>query len=304
MVAQLLHYDIYHASNAHETELGLDQPLVLIHGMGSSGRDWQAQVQHFAKNHTVITFDLRGHGNSRCLDGQYSIESFCADVRHTLKHLKVTSCNLVGLSLGGVVSTELALQSPNMVSSLTIVNAPTELKISSIADFFMGLQRVGMAAFCSRSYLAKVMGQRLFPKPEQEDLRAAMADGFCSMDRKAYIKTLFALSGLTLRHRLHRLTGPTMLVSGDRDYWPLEEKEADAARIPACRFEIIEDSGHATPADQPARFNEILEDFISENLRSALSAINVPSALPIAMPIGAGGLGQAKTDRLVAAKVA
>ena len=102
--------------------------------MGSSGRDWQAQIQHFASVRTVITIDLRGHGNSRCLDGEYSIQAFSEDVIHTLNHLKVDRCHMVGLSLGGVVGAEIALSKPKLLHSLTLVNAPTAPMLGSVIE--------------------------------------------------------------------------------------------------------------------------------------------------------------------------
>jgi pimeloyl-ACP methyl ester carboxylesterase len=55
---------------------GEGQPLLLIHGLGSSTRDWELQVPEFAKSHRVITFDLRGHGRSDKPAGPYSMAMF------------------------------------------------------------------------------------------------------------------------------------------------------------------------------------------------------------------------------------
>ncbi len=267
MPAELLHHDIYWPNqlggeSAQAPFTAKDCPIVFLHGMGSNGRDWKFQIEHFRDQGPIVTIDLRGHGNSSGHDGEFSIPQFRDDVVLTLDHLGIQRAHLVGLSLGGAVAADVGLEYPGRVASLTLVNAPMELKPHSLKDFVMGLQRLSMALFCSRAYLAKIMGAKLFPKPEQESLRQSLAESFEELDRWAYIRTLFSLARLNLRDRLDQLKMPTLVVSGDRDYWPVAEKQADAKRIPKGCFVLIEDSGHATPADQPARFNDQLANFL------------------------------------------
>ena len=64
---------------------------------------------------------------------------------------------------------------------------------------------------------------------------------------------------------------PLLVVSGDRDYTPLDYKRAYLAQLRNARLEVIEDSGHATPLDQPQRLNQLLQAFIAEH-SSPLSA--------------------------------
>src|SRR5215471_21288766 len=82
---------------------GAGQPLVLIHGLGSSLRDWEPQVAELCKTFQVITFDLRGHGRSDKPAGPYSIEQFAADLAGLLGALGVGSAHVAGISLGGAV---------------------------------------------------------------------------------------------------------------------------------------------------------------------------------------------------------
>ncbi len=266
MPAELLHTDVYAPEQPEggKRRFGVqDCPLVFLHGLGSNGRDWKYQIEHFSKVVPLVTIDLRGHGNSAGHAGEFSLAQFRDDVVHTLDQLGICRAHLVGLSLGGAVATDIALEYPGRVASLTLVNAPMELKPHSFKDLVMGAQRLGMALFCSRAYLAKIMGDKLFPKPEQEDLRLALTESFEGLDRLAYVRTLLSLARLNLRDRLGDLRMPTLVVSGDRDYWPVAEKEADAKRIPDGAFVVIEDSGHATPADQPRHFNDHLSAFLS-----------------------------------------
>src|SRR6266545_4358239 len=80
---------------------GKGQPLLFIHGLGSSARDWESQVQEFSRTYQVITFDLRGHGQSDKPAGPYTMSMFASDAAALLKRLGIESANVVGLSLGG-----------------------------------------------------------------------------------------------------------------------------------------------------------------------------------------------------------
>ena len=59
---------------------GKGEPIVFIHGLGSSGRDWEYQIDYFSDHYQVIVLDVRGHGNSDKPPGPYSIPLFARDL--------------------------------------------------------------------------------------------------------------------------------------------------------------------------------------------------------------------------------
>src|SRR5512138_1073317 len=93
----------------HYEVRGQGQPLVFIHGLGSSTRDWDAQTAAFEHDYQVITCDLRGHGQSDKQAGPYTIPLFATDLASLLAGLGVDSAHLVGISLGGAVALQCAL---------------------------------------------------------------------------------------------------------------------------------------------------------------------------------------------------
>jgi pimeloyl-ACP methyl ester carboxylesterase len=72
--------------------------------------------------------------------------------------------------------------------------------------------------------------------------------------------------------RIGEIRSPTLVVSGDRDYLPLDAKRDYTARIPGARLVVVEDSGHATPIDQTARFNELVLAFLSESKQAVYTS--------------------------------
>ena len=78
---------------------GEGEPLLLIHGLGSSSRDWEYQVAQFSKLYKVILIDLRGHGKTSKPKGPYSIRGFADDVALFLEALNIKHVNILGLSI-------------------------------------------------------------------------------------------------------------------------------------------------------------------------------------------------------------
>src|SRR5512135_1060782 len=95
--------------NLYYEVTGEGQPLVFIHGLGSSTRDWESQTPEFAKSYKVITFDLRGHGQSDKPVGLDSVPQYADDLAALLKALDVPAAHIVGISLGGGVAFQFAV---------------------------------------------------------------------------------------------------------------------------------------------------------------------------------------------------
>ena len=113
---------------------GTGSPLLLIHGLGSSSRDWEKQVPVFAKRYQVITLDLRGHGQSSKPPGLYSIRIFTEDVVALIYQLNISPVHVVGISMGGMVAFEMATHFPKMIRSLTVVNSYPEMRVEILRE--------------------------------------------------------------------------------------------------------------------------------------------------------------------------
>ena len=93
--------------------------LLLLHGLGSSSLDWQAQIEHFSQHYRVVALDLRGHGQSM-QEGPFDVPTLAADVTRCLEEQPEPAW-VVGLSLGAMVALELALRLPHKVRGLVLL---------------------------------------------------------------------------------------------------------------------------------------------------------------------------------------
>ena len=244
---------------------GEGQPLLFIHGLGSSVRDWEFQVTEFSKSYKVITFDLRGHGQSDKPAGPYSMAMFAADVTGLLRGLGIDRAHVVGLSLGGGVAFQLAVDSPSMLKSLTIVNSTPELLVHSFKDQLMVWQRIAIVKLLGMKKMGEVLSKRLFIKPEQEDIRQTFVTRWAENDQRAYLHAMRALVGWSVSARIGSISCPTLIIAADQDYSPISDKEEYTARIPGAQLVIIPDSRHATPVEHPEEFNLVLKKFLAEH---------------------------------------
>ncbi len=253
------HINLYYEVN------GSGQPLLFIHGLGSSTRDWELQVAEFSKSFKVITFDLRGHGQSDKPPGPYSMAMFASDTVGLLKALGVESANVVGLSLGGGVAFQLAIDAPALVKKLVIVNSAPALIVRTFKDRLNVWQRFAIVKWLGMRKMGEVLSQRLFPKPEHAAWRATFVERWAENDSRAYQDAMRAMIGWSVMDKLGSIQCPTLILTADQDYIPVAVKEEYTKLIPGARWVVIPDTHHALPVEEPQKFNAAVMEFLQEN---------------------------------------
>ncbi len=251
--------DVYYETSGH------GEPLVFIHGLGSSTRDWAPQVAEFCTKYNVITEDLRGHGQSDKPPGPYSIPMFASDTAGLLGELGTTPAHVVGISLGGAVALQLALDAPALVRSLTVVNSGPSLggtpeqQKAEIDRRVNIVQQMGMRA------MGQALAPNLFPKPEHESLRRDFIENWASNDPQAYIEATRSMLGWDVTSQIPGIRCPALILTADQDYTPVAAKEAYARTMPNARVKVIPNTHHAIPMEAPEAFNVALMQFLAEN---------------------------------------
>jgi pimeloyl-ACP methyl ester carboxylesterase len=249
--------------NLYYEERGDGPPLVFIHGLGSSTRDWEFQVPEFSKSYRVITFDLRGHGQSDKPAGPYDLPMMAADLAGLLQALRIPSAHLVGISLGGGVAFQFALDYPALVKSLTIVNSGPSLGGTPEQARQEIERRVGIVQQLGMRAMGEALSPNLFPKLEHAALRETFVARWAENDPRAYIEATRSMLGWSVVEQLGAIVCPTLILAADQDYSPVAAKEAYVKLIPQARLVVIPEAHHATPIEQPEKFNAALTDFLA-----------------------------------------
>lgn len=245
---------------------GAGEPLVLIHGLGASTRDWEEQVAYFSKAYRVVAFDIRGHGRSQKPPGPYSIPLFTSDTVELMKRLGATPAHVVGHSMGGMIAFEMAAIRPELVKSLIIINSGPEFLLGKDKKSGAGLfDRTALLRAVGMRGMGTLMGRMLFPKSEQAHLRKRIAKAWAENDREAYLSSWQALQGWSVMGKIGQITCPTLFVAADRDYTPPAFKAAYLPLMQHAELVVIKDSRHFTPLDQPEQLNRVIDSFLSQH---------------------------------------
>jgi 3-oxoadipate enol-lactonase len=243
-------------------EHGAGEPLLFLHGLGADGRSWEYQRDVFAQQFRVILADVRGHGRSAKPPGPYSVPQFTADIFALLDHLEIGRLHLVGLSMGGMIGFQMAVDQPERLKSLTVVNTGPELVANSWKERLQIWQRRLFLNFASMEKIGAFIGERLFPEPHQAEYKAMFIQQMQENDPTAYKAATNALIGWSVRQRLSQIQCPVLVVSGDMDYTPVAKKEAYVREMPTAKLHVIANSRHVTPIDQPEAFNTAVLQFL------------------------------------------
>ncbi|MCF6194315.1 MAG: alpha/beta hydrolase [Kangiellaceae bacterium] len=250
--------------NMYYEIVGDGEPILLIHGLGSSTRDWEYQLEPFSKNHKVITLDIRGHGQTTNANGEYSIALFAKDIAKLMQKLHIDSFHIVGLSMGGMLAFQLALDIPDKVKSITVVNSgpgfvSTAFKLKMIFMFrILTLKLFGLKAAAPR------VAEGLFPNGSNPALTKKFIERYVQNHKPSYLKSMKALVNWNVTAQIHEINCPVLIVAADNDYTSVESKRFYTNKIPNAELVIVKNSHHALPVEKPDEFNPIVLDFLTK----------------------------------------
>jgi pimeloyl-ACP methyl ester carboxylesterase len=247
---------------------GEGQPLLFLHGLGSSAQDWAPQVSVFQNGYRCITMDVRGHGQSDKPPGPYSVRQFAADAAGLLQALGIPSAHLIGLSMGGMIAFQMAVDMPGCVRSMVIINSEPEVPMRTLQEKMAVWQRLMLFRLFSMKKIGETIGARLFPDDNQAALRAAFVARWATNDKRAYLDATRALAGWSVRDRIASIAVPTLVIAADQDYTPVAAKEAYVRQMPDARLVVAENARHAVNFAQPEKVNPTIGAFLEEVSRA------------------------------------
>jgi pimeloyl-ACP methyl ester carboxylesterase len=242
---------------------GRGDPVLLVHGLGSSTEDWEPQVDALARDFTVVTYDVRGHGRTGKPRGAYSVTQFAADAAALISRLGLAPVHVVGLSMGGMIAFQLAADHPELVRSLVIVNSGPEMVLRTFKERMGIAQRRLIVRLMGMRKMGEVLAVKLLPGPEHSTRRGVFADRWARNDRGAYLRALSALVGWSVTAKLPGIQQPVLVVTADQDYTPVAWKEWYTALMPNATLAVIPESRHMMPIERPQLFHDALLPFLA-----------------------------------------
>lgn len=253
---------------------GQGEPLVMIMGFGGSSAGWIFQRRAFQKYFQVITFDNRGVGSSDKPCGPYSIRMMSEDTIGLMDHLGIEKAHILGVSMGGYIAQELAINYPERVRKLVL--GSTHARQDEIgghsSEYYRGL---GLTEGCPDDELRKIaVGKVLrteFPLAFNGRLYKIGVAPFVNiyarlMATRGVAAQFQAIVGHDTLERLTMIQAPTLVITGTRDrIIKPGSSEVLANMIPNARLVRIEGGPHSVFISMRKRFNKDVLDFLRES---------------------------------------
>ena len=223
--------------------------VLLLCGIGAKRQGWYKQLPVLGRRFRTLALDYRDVGDSDPAGGPYTIAEVADDVAALARELGIERASLIGISMGGFISLELALRRPELVDRLILVvtsaGGPTHVSTSpEIMRLLMpGEERVESGAG-ARRVCAAVAGPGFAERePEEIDAFVAIAR-HRPMTRAAYLRQLEACRAHDVADRLERIQAPTLVLHGDADpLVPIENGRLLAERIPGAEADRVPPHG-------------------------------------------------------------
>ncbi len=248
------------------TNHGSGDPILFIHGIYASQRQWTQQINHFVPNYRVITCDLRGHGQSSVTKDRYSVKMFATDLIALLDHLQLERVTCCGHSFGGLVAQELALTHPDRIRGLILAETlygVTSTPWEAITSYSLNMwlpQIFGIKNYAGM--MAQFFG--LYTPGGAAYIMDEVARHLDDVDNQQNI--LNASLSFDSRWRLHNISCPTLLMIGQYPhilpvYWHNWEMYW---RIRRSRLKVVSGAGHMLFWDNPSAFNQAITEFMAD----------------------------------------
>ncbi len=254
----------------HYREVGEGPTVLLVHGFTGNLRNWALQVPVLTKEFRAVSLDLRGHGHSDKPSGaeDYTLETMADDVYAFVRELDLTSCFLVGHSMGGMIAQHLILAHPEPFRALVLVDTaaeiPDSLKMRERLE-----ERARLIDIAREQGMEAVFEEQLRLSPQREQLLAnpqfleIWRQQFLLTSREAYIHCANGIARRrSLLDALQAIEMPTLVICGENDEPFLETSRRMHKRIPGSELVIIHGAGHTPQIEKAGEFNSVLMGFL------------------------------------------
>lgn len=248
-MADMLHYRIDGAEDAPW--------LLLGSSIGTDLRMWDDNVADLAQEHRVLRFDTRGHGGSPAPSGPYDLTGLAADVVALADRLGIAQFAYGGLSLGGAIGQQLALDVPGRLTALVL--CCTAARFGEASSW---RERAARVRAEGTAWLVEPSRLRWFADPGTPQADELLA-GLAAMSPDGYAGCADALAGFDVRDRLPEITLPTLVIAGKEDpATPLTHAELLADGIPGADLVVLPDAAHLATVEQPDAANRAILDHL------------------------------------------
>ena len=249
-------------------ESGNGAPVLMIMGLGWASAMWHRTRPILARRYRTIALDNRGAGRSDVPAGPYPIALMAADAAAVLDEAGVQSAHVMGMSMGGMIAQEFALQYPRRVRSLilgcTASGGPQA--VPAAPGVLQVLMRVDMSPEEASRAIQPFIYDSGTPRERIEEDLKLLLEWYPTVE--GFMAQLQGIIAWEAYSRIAGITAPTLVIHGENDQLvPPENGKLIAGRIPGAEMVLIPRASHIFSTDQPEVAHAAMLEFLAANVR-------------------------------------
>jgi pimeloyl-ACP methyl ester carboxylesterase len=242
-------------------------PIIFIHGFPFNKSMWQPQLDYFMKENRVITYDIRGFGQSTFGATQHSIAQYADDLILMMNELRIEKAIVCGLSMGGYILLNAVIRYPEKFAGIVLADTQC-LADSTFAKEkrFKTMEQIETGGLFD---FANGFVENVFRKETLNDNKELVEKIKSIILSTSSTTIVAALNALATREEtcgnLNIISTPTLILCGKDDMLtPLDKSEFMKTNIESASLQIIHDAAHLSNLEQPDSFNQHVSNFISK----------------------------------------
>jgi len=244
-------------------------PILLIAGLASDSQSWQPVVKDLSRHHRVITFDNRGAGRTKPQNSEAGIQHIADDCIALVRHLGLSSVNLLGHSMGGFVALDCAVRYPEYISKLILAgtSAFNSRRNNALFHDWVSYAESGMnPEQWFRNIFYWIFTRRFFEDTEVLNNAVRFAVEYpCLQSAVAFRNQVNAIQEFNCADDLPGITSKTMILCGKEDLlFSPEESFRVLNAIPGALFTVVEHAAHSIHTERPGEFVNTVLDFLRD----------------------------------------
>lgn len=245
---------------------GQGEPLIIIHGLFGSSRNWKSLAKRFAEHYQVILIDLRNHGHSP-FDSNMNYQLMVNDVFLVMQQLGIDSAHVLGHSMGGKVAMKLAQLHPGSVRSLVIADIAPLAYQHDYADILNAVIKLDLAQISSRHAADKALAKGI---PDQrirlfllQNIVISAGKASWNINWQALNNNMSIITGYeNIEH--WQISSPSLFLRGEEStYINQQAVELIKRHFNKVEFVTLENAGHWLHAEQPEAFYQAVFNFLN-----------------------------------------
>ncbi len=249
-------------------EFGQGDPVIILHGLFGTLDNWQTIARQLSDEYSVYILDQRNHGRSPHTD-VHDYHHMAEDLREFMEsHWMYDGAHVIGHSMGGKTAMQFALEHPDLVKKLVVVDIAPKAYPGNHYEIFNALLSMNLNEIENRTEADELLARRI----EEEDVRLFLMKNLTRRKeggyefkmnlpvlREHYDDVLAAVEGE------HPFEGPALFIRGGRSKHVVEGDEVLIKKLfPNATIETIDRAGHWVHADAPVQLLKIIQKFLAE----------------------------------------